>query len=443
MIVRFLYTIVLLILSPILIFGLYRRRPGKPSIGSRWREHFGLTPPLDGVEAPIWIHSVSVGEVMATKLLLPALHARYPDKKIVITTTTTTGAAQVEALDLAYVVHRYMPFDFPWAIKGFLRAVKPSLFLSFETEIWPNTLCAVQKAGVPALLINARLSEKSLRNYRKLSWLMRPALQCFDKIVAIHQDDAMRFVALGCDERCVEVSGSIKYDLQLSLNVEEQGQALRRFFGKTRPVWIVASTHEGEEETVLASFQQIKQALPDALMVWVPRHPERFNVVAELSSDAGFTVQRRTEHVKHAHIRESAELENQLDSAVDIYLGDTMGEMLLMLASADIVFMGGSLLGKKVGGHNFIEPALLGKVSVTGPSFYNFADLSQQLFTVDGLRVAGTADKIAESIVLQLADKEDLVSRGALARETVKQNQGAIERLNSVIYSLLKTQQER
>lgn len=384
MLVRILYTILLTIVAPLLLISLYKKRDNKPPFGKRWKEHFGICPKYNGSSQPIWIHAVSVGESIAAIPLIRAIKQSNPKQNIVVTTTTSTGAAQIEKLG-NLVEHRYMPIDFTWAINGFLNAIKPSQLLIIETELWPNTLHQLGKKHIPITVVNARLSEKSCRNYEKVGRLFKQMQENIDQILCQSEADAKRFARLGVDKQKLQVTGSIKFDIQISNNIQQQGRRLREHIGSDRPVWIAASTHAGEDEIILSSHRRILDKNKDALLIIVPRHPERFNDVYQLSIGAGFNVARRT-------------VTDSLNQSTQVYLADTMGEMLILLSSADICFMGGSLLGKKVGGHNLLEPTATGIASVTGPSYFNFQDITESLLDHKLVTIASTPDEIAASI---------------------------------------------
>ena len=396
MLARWLYTLLLGLASPFLLYGLYRRKEGKPAFGPRWKEHFGFTPPATGT-APVWIHAVSVGESIAAVPVIKALKAQDPEQAIVVTTTTSTGAEQIARLG-ELVEHRYMPLDFAWCVRGFLRAVKPSAMLIMETELWPNTLATVHKSGIPVIVMNARLSARSASRYRRFQPLFNILARHLDYLLCLHQDDAERFISLGIPASNVTVTGSIKFDIQISEAVREKAAALRSQLGADRPVWVAASTHKGEDEQVLAAFRRVLHARPDSLLILVPRHPERFNQVEQLCSDRGFRCVRRTRG-------------EAVGADTQVYLADTMGEMLVFQGAADITFMGGSLLGDAVGGHNMLEPAALGKPTITGPSYlqlYRYhpaADGRRCSMGLPGCRLAG--NNACQSVCRQGAAAEN------------------------------------
>ncbi|MDW2032823.1 lipid IV(A) 3-deoxy-D-manno-octulosonic acid transferase [Vibrio sp. 665] len=414
MLVRIVYTLLLALASPLLLFGLYKSKPNKPKFGSRWKEHFGITPKLKSNDKPIWIHAVSVGESIAATPLIKALKEQNPEQSILVTTTTSTGAEQIAKLgDL--IEHRYMPIDFGFAIKGFLKAVQPKQMLIIETELWPNTLNEVHKAGIPISVVNARLSEKSCSNYTKVQPLFNVMLPCLTQVLCQTDSDAERFERLGVEKKKLSVTGSIKFDIQISEQVKQQGQQLRAQLGDDRPIWIGASTHKGEDEQVLDAHRQVLKSHPNALLVLVPRHPERFDDVFTLCQQQGFNTVRRTS--THA-----------VDTNTQVYLGDTMGEMLTLMGAADICFMGGSLIGDKVGGHNILEPAALGIPVVSGSTYYNFTEIVKAMDHQEAIMLIENSQQLSLFITSLLRDDNH---RFALSKKTtafVAGNAGALNR---------------
>lgn len=407
MLIRFFYTLLLALASPFLLFGLYKSKPNKPKFGQRWKEHFGITPKLKTTDRPIWIHAVSVGESIAAIPLIKELKKQNPTQPILVTTTTSTGAEQIAKLgDL--VEHRYMPIDFGFAVKGFLEAIRPKQMLIIETELWPNTLNTVHNAGISIIVVNARLSEKSCRNYAKVQPLFDLLHPCIDKVLCQTESDAERFERLGIEKNKLFVTGSIKFDIQISKDVKDKGKVLRNALGLERPIWIAASTHKGEDEQVLEAHKKILESHPNTLLILVPRHPERFEDVFELCQGQGFETARRTS-------------QEEVTTSTQVYLGDTMGEMLILIGASDICFMGGSLIGDKVGGHNVLEPAALGVPIITGPSYYNFEDIVNELLTNGQLTLIDSPATLAESLIHRLEQttthtqvKNSLSSRGAI-----------------------------
>ncbi|MFB0777152.1 lipid IV(A) 3-deoxy-D-manno-octulosonic acid transferase [Aeromonas salmonicida] len=406
---RLLYNLLIHLGLPLALLALYKPKKGKPGFGARWAEHLGRTP-ASGQEAPLWIHAVSVGETLAISPFIRALKAERPDLPILLTTTTRTGAEQAAKLgDL--VVHRYAPLDYPWAVAAFLKCIKPRALWVMETELWPNWLAACEARHLPVTIINARLSERSCQRYARFQGAFDALSRPLTHLLCQHQDDAERFARLGIGREQLAVTGSIKFDIQLGDEVQARGHALRQQLGQSRPVWIAASTHQGEDEQVLAAFDLVLQRHPQALLILVPRHPERFVRVAELCAPYGCV--RRT---GGAPIRETDK----------VYLGDTMGELPLMLAAADVAFVGGSLV--KVGGHNLLEPAALGKPCLTGTAYFNFSDITRQLVAQGGAALVADAAALGEKVSELLADEGERRQMGEQARAVVLRNQGALAR---------------
>ncbi|EKO3918120.1 lipid IV(A) 3-deoxy-D-manno-octulosonic acid transferase [Vibrio fluvialis] len=410
---RLIYTLLLIVASPLLLYSLYKKKVGKPAFGARWKEHWGMTPKVSS-QNPIWIHAVSVGESIAAIPVIKAMKQAQPDQAIVVTTTTSTGAEQIAKLgDL--VEHRYMPLDFAWCVRRFLQAVKPSRLLIVETELWPNTVHTVHQHNIPITIINARLSERSCLRYQKFSALFNLIRPYVDRILCQYESDAQRFIRLGFQPEQVQVTGSIKFDIEIAPTVLEQGRQLREELGLDRPVWIAASTHEGEDTILLDAHHALLKHFPNALLILVPRHPERFNTVFKLCIQQGFMTHRRTSS-------------STIAPESQIYLGDTMGELLTLISAADICFMGGSLIGEKVGGHNLLEPAALGKPLLNGLSYYNFNEIMHMLQDNGAVSICENASQITDNLQLLWATPKLMQQKGMNAQNVVQQNRGAISR---------------
>ncbi|EKO3971264.1 lipid IV(A) 3-deoxy-D-manno-octulosonic acid transferase [Vibrio fluvialis] len=410
---RLIYTLLLIVASPLLLYSLYKKKVGKPAFGARWKEHWGMTPKVSS-QNPIWIHAVSVGESIAAIPVIKAMKQAQPDQAIVVTTTTSTGAEQIAKLgDL--VEHRYMPLDFAWCVRRFLQAVKPSRLLIVETELWPNTVHTVHQHNIPITIINARLSERSCLRYQKFSALFNLIRPYVDRILCQYESDAQRFIRLGFQPEQVQVTGSIKFDIEIAPTVLEQGKQLREELGLDRPVWIAASTHEGEDAIILDAHRTLLKHFPTALLILVPRHPERFNTVFKLCIQQGFMTHRRTSS-------------STIAPESQIYLGDTMGELLTLISAADICFMGGSLIGEKVGGHNLLEPAALGKPLLNGLSYYNFNEIMHMLQDNGAVSICENASQITDNLQLLWATPKLMQQKGMNAQNVVQQNRGAISR---------------
>lgn len=419
MLIRLLYTLLLLIVAPFFLYGLYKKKPNKPEFGKRWIEHFGFSKKIAGNIQPLWVHTVSVGEVIATIPLIKALKKQNPQQIIVVTTTTSTGAAEVEKLgDL--VEHRYMPLDFSFAVKRFIKTINPSALLIMETELWPNTLHTAKSFNLPVTIINARLSERSFLRYQKFQFIFDLLAKNIDNILCQTADDAKRFAQLGISKEKLLVTGSIKFDISITQEIISSAKKLRTAIGPTRPIWIAASTHLGEDELILQAHKRLLKTSPEALLMIVPRHPERFLSVTQLSTESGFNTQTRSS-------------KQPISQSTSVYIADTMGEMLLLIGASDICFMGGSLLGSKVGGHNLLEPAALAKACLTGPSFYNFTLISEQLIKAEACIICSTPNEIADNLNTLFADINRQEKMGKAALAVVNNNKGALVKTLSAI----------
>lgn len=414
-----LYTLLLYLLLPLALLRLLWRSRRSPGYRERWLERLGLygDRPL---EAAVWLHAVSVGEVQAAAPLLRHLIAHHP-RGVVVTTTTPTGAKRLRDLFEDRVRQVYTPYDLPPVMGRFLDAVRPDLVLVMETEIWPNMLRACAARGVPVVLANARLSARSAQGYARLGGLTRETLGRFTAIAAQGSEDAARFRALGVPAERVEVTGNLKFDLRLPASLVERAEVMRRDWGTERPVWVAASTHEGEEEPILAAHREIRAHRPDALLVLVPRHPERFERVAGLVARQGLALARRS-----AHTRCTGE--------VAVYLGDTMGELPVLLAAADAAFIGGSLV--PVGGHNLLEAAAAGVPVAIGPEVFNFAEITALLVAERAAVQVADASELARVMTEWLGDAALRAAIGENGRRVVEQNRGALERLLRLIERL-------
>jgi len=413
---RHLYTALLYLATPPILLRLIWAGRRNRAYWRRWPERFGFVSdpiPPDG----IWLHAVSVGEVIAALPLIERLHARYPERAITVTTSTPTGSDRVRAALGASVHHIYLPYDLPGAVSRFVSAVRPRLGVIMETELWPNLVACCAGQGIPVVLANARLSAGSATGYRRVAGLARSMLGDLAAIAAQAEADAGRFIALGADPAKVVVTGSIKFDLEVDAATVAAGQALRAELGTGRPCWIAASTHDGEDEAVLDAHAAIRARTPDALLLLVPRHPERFDRVAALCKARGCSVARLS-HAAPA-------------AGVEVYLGDTMGELRLFYAAADLAFVGGSLV--PTGGHNPLEPAALGLPILAGPHMHNFVRIADLLGEAGALMTVNDGADLAKRIIGLFASPERAAAAGAAGGEVVVRNRGALERLETLL----------
>ena len=395
------------------------------SYRDRVGQRFGIGYPQ--LDKCIWIHAVSVGEVQAAVPLVRAIQKRFPNHPTLITTVTPTGAARVVANFGDSVTHCYIPFEMPLAVDRFFAAVNPELALVMETEIWPNLYQGCGIREIPLVLVSARISMKSVIKYRKLLPLFRETLSHGIIIAAQSEADAERFRSLGASPVRTWVTGNIKFDIELPADLADNGTAFRqRYFGE-RPVWVAASTHDQEEQQVLAAHRILLERFPDLLLVLVPRHPERFAAVADLINKQGFTKVARTE-------------ERPCDAETRVFLGDTMGEVPLFYAASDLAFVGGSLV--PVGGHNLLEPAALGLPLVSGPHVYNAQEISDQFIDLGACHIVEDAEQLAAAVTELLEDPAAAAEQGGRGRDIVQQNRGALAHLLALLEPLLEVRPE-
>jgi 3-deoxy-D-manno-octulosonic-acid transferase len=369
----------------------------------------------------IWLHAVSVGEVQAAVPLIRSLQERFPGRDLLVSTVTPTGAARVKSLFGDAVHHCYIPFEFPHAIRSFFRSVNPDAALIMETEIWPNLYrgCGIRK--IPLILVSARISPRSVPGYRKLLPLIKETLSHGIIIAAQSQSDADRFLSLGASEARTRVMGNIKFDVDDDDEAMTRGQELRAALFGDRPVWIAASTHEGEEQLVLEAHRDLRTRHPNLLLVLVPRHPERFSSVRDLVEKQGFNVVARTE--------------SSPAGDADVFLCDTMGEVPLFYAASDVAFVAGSLV--PIGGHNLLEPASLGVPIITGPHNFNAQDIADLFVEMGACRRVADTGELVDVVSELLSDPEQAERLGNAGHKVLQDNRGALERLLVLLEPLL------
>ena len=408
--IRFIYSSLFLLIIPFVFIQKIIRSRHNKDYRQRWCERFGQISLR--LKKSILVHSVSMGEAIAISLLVKKLSAQYPNIDIVVTTMTPTGSTQVRKLYQNHVniYHTYLPYDIPIFLNRFFQSINPQVCVIMETELWPNLLAICHKRSIQVILTNARLSEKSAEVYAKIRFIVRNMLAHVSHVSAQNPSDRERFIALGMESKNITVTGNIKYDFLVEPNTIKQGDILKTQFGK-RPVWIAASTHYTEEKIILQAHRKIQEKHPKALLILVPRHPERFNEVYQIIQKYHFTVTRRS-------------LNNESLNAVNVYLADTMGEMMLFYAACDIAFVGGSFSG--TGGHNMIEPAALGKAIFSGPSTFNFAQVTQFLLKNKALVIAKNTQELADSIITLFQEKQQQKIMGKRALACYNQNKGAL-----------------
>ncbi|MHA7879774.1 MAG: lipid IV(A) 3-deoxy-D-manno-octulosonic acid transferase [Saccharospirillum sp.] len=413
------YSLLLYLLAPLLMVRLWVKGFRLPGYRQRLGERLGHWPPMP--EKMLWIHAVSVGETIAARPLVESWLDRHPDIPLLITTMTPTGSQTVRAQFGDRVHHAYLPWDLPHVQRRLVHTLKPRALVIMETELWPNLVRSCHQARVPVLLANARLSRRSAEGYRKLKWLIQPALHALSGIAAQHTPDAERFHSLGVADSRLEVTGSIKFDIKLTPELHTQIEQYRRqLYG--RPVWVAASTHPTEEATLLAAHRELRKTLPEALLILVPRHPDRFNAVAELLDRERWRYSRRSRI--HRPRKTDA-----------VFLGDTLGELMLFYGAAHAAVVGNSF--NQGGGHNPIEPAALAKPVLTGPSFVNFQSIYDAMRSEQAVVVVNDTLELVKRLNGLLKSQDLRDTYGQRAYLFFQHQQGALQRLENWVEKLL------
>lgn len=411
------YSLLLYLLAPLLLLRLYWQRGDR----ARIRERFGHAPAA-AAGASTWVHAVSVGEVMAALPLIRALLERAPGS-VLVTTTTDTGSARVRELLGETVRHCYAPYDLPHAVRRFLDLVRPERVVVMETELWPNLFHDLRSRGIPLVIANGRLSPRSFPRYRALGSAVAGVLENCTLIAAQSEADATRFRALGAPSARVVVMGNLKFDFEVPADLVGRGRVLRERLGSQRPVWIAASTHDGEEQLLVAAHRELLREIPDAVLLVVPRHPQRFDAVAHRLRESGLDVASRS------RIGGGKE-----PVTAQVLLGDSMGEMAAYYAAADVAFVGGSLVA--VGGHNVLEPAAHGLPVVFGPHMFNFETARELLVGCSAASEIADAAALTPTMLRLLRDPGLRQRMGNAGRAAVEANRGALRRLLDLLDAL-------
>ncbi len=414
---RGLYSAVLYLLLPITIYHLVWRGFRVRQYFQRWDERYAAYQQARG-QPRVWLHAVSVGEVNAAAPLVNALRAQRPDIRWVITTITPTGSERVRALWGDQVDHVYLPYDVPGGVRRFLEHFRPRLGLILETELWPNMLFGCRDRDIPVYVLNARLSARSLRGYRLLRPLIGRALRTVTCVAAQSREDAARFIELGARPSQVVALGNLKFDIAMPDHLQAFVGQFHRHVPASRPVWIAASTHEGEEEAVMQIQRQLRQHWPQLLLLWAPRHPERFARVEVLVRDQGWNVATR-----------KAQEWPQPDT--EVFVVDTLGELMQFYACAQVAFVGGSL--EPIGGHNLLEPASVGTPAVTGPHLHNFAEISRRLSDAGAIIVCDDTAGVVAALDRLLAEPALRKTMATAGCALVENGRGALARTLKLI----------
>jgi 3-deoxy-D-manno-octulosonic-acid transferase len=364
---------------------LYWRGKKSPDYRLRWQERLGLYADKAVKKNVIWVHAVSVGEVEAAIPLIKQIQKQYSHQQILVTTTTPTGSKRVSTILGASVEHVYLPYDLPIILQRFFARYQPKVALIMEKEMWPNLFCACGDKNIPLFIINARLSTRSSRSYQKIPSLVATTLAPVTKILAQTTEDSLNFISIGATREQLMVSGNLKFDMTISLETIESGQQLKNKLFSQRFVWLVGSTHKGEDELFITAYKALKKTIPELLLILVPRHPERFLAVKQLvERDASLTVQMRSDELAIC------------SRNVDVYIADTIGELKMLYSTADISFMGGTMI--PVGGHNILEPLAVGVLVIFGPYMDNFKEISEQVIKIDAAIQIHSVNELIETL---------------------------------------------
>lgn len=425
---RGLYSLFLYLILPIVLLRLLWRSRSNSAYRRRISERLGFVS-IESKLPIIWVHAVSVGESIAAKPLVELLLEKYPEYHVLVTTTTPTGSDRVTSMFGNRVSHVYFPYDLPDAVARFINKVSPSLLVVMETEIWPNLYAKCKNKSIPIIIANARLSERSTSSYLKIKSLVKETLSQVTTIAVRSEVDSERFIKLGARLEQIEIVGNIKFDVQLNQLQIEEGKQRQQNWGTDRPVWVAASTHKGEDEIILSLHQQLLEDIPDLLLIIVPRHPERFEDVHLLC--------KNFEGGKNNYLRHSLQTHYQ-GKNVSLILGDSMGELQSWYATANVVFIGGSLVN--TGGHNPLEATALGVPVVSGKYMFNFDDISNQLTKEGLMTICENEKELRESVRnwldgdLSIQQKIEFVSK---SKKFMQQHQGVTARLDYLVSKLI------
>jgi 3-deoxy-D-manno-octulosonic-acid transferase len=410
-VLRFIYSVLGYLLLPVVFLLLCIPKKGKKGYGRRITElFFPLAKFPDDGRSVVWFHTVSVGETVAAARLIRQFHEKYPDLRILVTTTTTTGAA--EAVKIGdFVEHLFAPLDYPHAVSMFINRIRPEALIIMETELWPNWLAACSSAGIPVVLMNARMSERSCRRYGRIGGLFERYIgRHLSMVLCQNSEDGGRFSSLGVKD--VRITGSLKCDIVPDPARIKEGVQLRSQLDRSK-VWIAASTHEGEDEVYLNVHRRLLKDYPGALLMLAARHPERFEQVCRLAAAEGFRTSRLSDM-------------SSFTADTEVLICDAMGQMIKLFEASDLAVMGGSFTD--VGGHNPLEPASLGKAVLMGPYFYNFKEFTLKMRDAGGLLVTQNEEELLSALRSLLADPKKRRIMGEAALGVMIRGQGATER---------------
>jgi len=418
---RILYSILFYVGFPFVLLRLLWRSRRDSNYAKRWSERLGYVP--ESVQSNcIWWHCVSVGETLAALPLIKKLKQLYPDIPVLVTGMTPSGSEQIKKQLGNMVSHMYAPYDLPHVWDRFLKKINPRLLIIMETELWPNMLAKCHEKNIPAILINARLSEKSAKGYGKFSGLVKEMLDNLNIVAVQNEQDGNRFIKLGLAPEKLHITGTVKFDISISAELIQKAHELRASWDSKRPVFIAASTHAGEEDIILKAFQKISAQDPDVLLILAPRHPERAKEIMELCESHKFNFCRRSQQ--------------EIPKAdTKVFIADTLGELLLFYAVSDIAFVGGSLIIR--GGHNVLEPAALGIPVITGESLYNFAQIDKLLSDAEAIIKVKNTEDLSKAVLGLLNDHKRREAVGKRGEAVIAKNRGASEKQLKLIEELI------
>ncbi|EHQ58576.1 3-deoxy-D-manno-octulosonic-acid transferase [gamma proteobacterium HIMB55] len=422
---RFLYSLLISLLSPLFVLRLLVKSVNEPGYRRQWWRRFALGMPsrVRSGDGLIWVHAVSVGELLAVAPLVERMLQEWPDKAVLITNTTPTGSEQTQKLFGNRVEHTWFPFDTPLVTGAFLRHWSPQLVVMVETEIWPNVMASAHEQGIPVALVNARLSSRSARGYARLGDFTRETLKGFSLIAAQSKSDDRRFRRIGAEPDAMQVVGSIKFDIDLAAR-RGQLEVIKSELGsdiQSRPLWAAASTHPGEEQLVIDAYQALTQRGIATRLLLAPRHPNRTADIIKLLERASLSYQRRSDKMP-------------INADTDILIIDTLGELSAFLGLADAAFIGGSLVPR--GGHNPIEAAAWGCAVITGPHVINFATIVRDMERGGAIRVVVDQKELADRLAsVWEGDKQD--SDAKRAQTFIETRRGATRRQLDLLKALL------
>lgn len=415
------YSLLLYLATPFVLLYLAARGLQDRRYLERWSERFGIVP-RDIKQRGILVHAASVGEVNAARELIASLLHDYPDLPVTVSTLTPTGSDQVRRILRDSVGHSYIPLDLPGAVRRFLTRLDPVLIIIIETEIWPNLYHGAHRRGIPLMMANARLSERSLKRYRVAGEFVARTLRRVAWIGAQSADDHRRLVECGADADSVRMTGNLKFDLDVPHDLVQRSMSLRDAWGAARKVLVAGSTHADDEAVVIPAFLHLLQALPDALLVLAPRHPERFSRVAQAALDAGL----KTEIYSQGEA---------CSPQAQCFVIDTVGELLTYYACGDVAYVGGGM--GDVGGHNALEPAALGVPVLFGPNMDNAREIADQLLSCQAARQVADVREMSAA-ARQILEDDGLRERmGRAGRSLVAANKGALNATLAAVRSLL------